>query len=188
MRQVEAMEREPPVPDYVLGMVLCLAAEAMFFAGLISAFLVARANAAVWPPPGQPRLPVARTAANTALLLASAATMWRALRARRGSLSAGAVGRWLALTIGLGGAFLALQGYEWLRLIAFGLTTTSSLYGGFFYLIVGAHAAHVAAGLAWLLLVAGRFRSSEPRLGAAGLYWFFVAGLWPVLYALVYLA
>ena len=35
----------------------CLGAEAMFFAGLIGAFLVFRIASPVWPPPFQPRLP-----------------------------------------------------------------------------------------------------------------------------------
>src|SRR3989304_5525092 len=41
-----------------LGMLIFLGAEAMFFAGLIGAFLVFRFGSATWPPPGQPYLPV----------------------------------------------------------------------------------------------------------------------------------
>ncbi len=80
---------------------------------------------------------------------------------------------------------MALQGYEWVRLIGFGLTTTSSIYGGFFYLIVGAHALHVLAGLTFLAAVFWLCRS-RATVVAASIYWFFVVGLWPVLDGLVY--
>ena len=43
-----------------------LGAEAMFFAGLIGAYIVFRVGSAIWPPPFQPRLPVGVTGVNTA--------------------------------------------------------------------------------------------------------------------------
>ena len=53
-----------------------------------------------------------------------------------------------ALTAALGGVFLLIQGYEWARLIHFGLTVSSSIYGGLFYTLIGFHAFHVAGALA----------------------------------------
>ena len=54
-------------------MIIFVATEIMFFAGLMSAHTIAKATVlgGVWPPPGQPRLPVERTAINTAILLLS---------------------------------------------------------------------------------------------------------------------
>jgi len=176
-----AIKPRTGVPNGVLGMSLVLMAESMFFCGLISAFMVARSSAIQWPPPGQPRLPVEQTAFNSLILLASAYTMGAALRARAPGLR-----RWLLATLGLGAAFVALQGHEWVRLVGFGLTGRSSVYGGFFYLIVGAHALHVAAGLAALgAAVAGWVPRSSLRV--VSMYWFFVVALWPILYVLVYL-
>ena len=60
---------------------MLLGAEAMFFAGLIGAYLVFRIGSAVWPPPFQPRLPLAVTGVNTIILLASAVTIRRSLKA-----------------------------------------------------------------------------------------------------------
>ena len=78
---------QPLVPSGVLGLVLFIATEALFFAGLISAFLVLRAEAMAWPPLDQPRLPVALTGFNTFLLLVSGWTIQRALSSlRRGEL------------------------------------------------------------------------------------------------------
>jgi heme/copper-type cytochrome/quinol oxidase subunit 3 len=180
-----------PVPSGTLAMLLFLATEAMFFAGLVSAFLVLRSEALLWPPPGQPRLPVGVTGVNTAVLLASAWTMQRAGAALRGR---GSPGRWLDVTALLGGLFLALQGGEWARLVGFGLTTTSSLYGAIFYTLVGAHALHVLAALVVLGVVAVRARRGRVTALAPGtfepcrLYWLFVVAVWPVLYVLVYLS
>ena len=72
--------------------------------------------------------------------------MWRVVRFLRRHNKAGAV-RWMAATTVLGVLFLAIQGSEWARLILFGLTMTSSLYGAMFYLIVGAHALHLVVAL-----------------------------------------
>src|SRR5438046_773757 len=100
-----------------LGMLLFVCSEAMFFAGLISAFLVFRVGQTVWPPLGQPRLPVLATAFNTTCLLLSAAFLWPALKRARSNDQAGLLVSMSACTL-LGLAFLFLQGREWLRLLA----------------------------------------------------------------------
>ena len=93
----------------------------------------------------------------------------------------------------LGGIFLVIQGFEWLRLIHFGLTLSSSVYGGLFYTLIGFHGLHVAGALIWLLVVfvqAKQKRFSKERhvgLQICGMYWTFVVALWPLLYGLVYL-
>lgn len=186
-----ARRRRMLVPNEVLGMWLFLFTEIMLFLGLISAYLVLRGQTALWPPPGQPRLPVEITAINTLILLASGLTMWQAVPAlRRGG---GRLLQWLWLTFFLGLTFLAIQGYEWLRLIGFGLTTRSSIYGGMFYTLIGVHGLHVLGALIVLALVMGQTRqghytvSDHGGLLAMRLYWSFVVLVWPVLYVLVYL-
>src|SRR5918996_2772124 len=71
-----------------LAVLMFLGAEAMFFAGLIGAYIVFRVGSSVWPPPFQPRLPVGVTGVNTLILLASAVTMDMALRAVRNGATA----------------------------------------------------------------------------------------------------
>ena len=185
-------ERTPLVSNAVLGMLVFMGAETMLFAGLIAGFLVLRYGAVVWPPPFQPRLPIEVTGVNTAVLLLSSATMARAVRAIRRGNQAGLVGG-LGLTALLGAAFLGVQGYEWARLVGFGLTVTSGAYGATFYTLIGTHGLHVLGALIWLGIVLarawrGRFsaRAHTPVVVCA-MYWSFVVFLWPILYLLVYL-
>jgi cytochrome c oxidase subunit 3 len=179
----------PLVPNAVLGMLIFIFTEAMLFAGLISAHSITRASSAVgWPPPGQPRLPVEETAFNTAALLLSGVAVFVAQRRFRRDRAAAFAP--LAAGIGLGAFFVAFQGVEWLALIREGLTLTSSTHGAFFYLIVGVHALHALAALLALGWAAARLRSAvlaPSALAASALFWYFVVGVWPVVYLRVYL-
>jgi cytochrome c oxidase subunit 3 len=176
----------------MVGLLLFLGTEAMFFAGLMSAFVILRAGAGEWPPPGQPRLPLGISGLNTMLLLASAVTMRAALGAVRAD-RCGMSHRWLALTAALGATFLTLQGSEWVRLLHHGLGVTASVYGALFYTLIGAHGVHVLGALAVLGIVLVRARRGRysatacAGLQLCGMYWCFVVALWPLLYALVYL-
>lgn len=146
-----------------VGMLFFLSTEAMFFAGLISAFIVLSATPGAWPPAGQPRLPPSLAAFNILVLTASGGALVAGLRP-------------LALLLGV--IFLALQGTEWARLVSYGWFTARDIYSGTFTVLIGTHAVHASAGLVWLW-----FRGDVP----ARWYWYFVVGLWPILYLLVYL-
>jgi heme/copper-type cytochrome/quinol oxidase subunit 3 len=172
---------------------MLLATETMLFGGMVGAFLVLRLTAAEWPPAAQPRLPVAVTAVNTLVLLLSSYTLSRALRAVRRDDRRHLVA-WLARTALLGALFLTVQGAEWIRLVGFGLTASSGVYGGSFYTLIGAHGVHVLAALVWLTVVTlaaarGRYVARD-HVGVAvcAMYWHFVVALWPILYVVVYLA
>jgi cytochrome c oxidase subunit 3 len=171
-----------------MGMLIFIICEAMLFAGLISAFTILRAAALVWPPPGQPRLPVASTAVNTAMLLASGVLL--VVTHRIFPRDRARARRPLLLSMLLGAGFVAFQGVEWFRLIRQGLTLTSSTLGSFFYLIVGMHALHALAALAllaytWVRLQRGWLAQSQ--LATAEVFWYFVVIVWPILYGVVYL-
>ncbi len=188
-----AAEADSPIRSSSLAMLLFLGADVMFFAGLVGAFIVFRFGAVDWPPPGQPRLPAGITGINTLILSVSGYTMFRAWRAIRRGDRAGLISA-LSWTAVLGTAFLAVQGSEWLRLLGFGLTVSSSVYGGIFYTLIGAHGLHVLAAVIWLLVVLGmaargRFdRHQHAGVQLCGMYWALVVLLWPGLYSLVYLA
>jgi heme/copper-type cytochrome/quinol oxidase subunit 3 len=178
----------PILPSPVLGMLIFVIVEMMMFAGLMSAFLIVKAGALGWPPPGQPRLPVEATAFNTALLLVSGIVLFFANRAyaRNRDLAR----RLLFTAIGFGAFFVAFQGFEWVSLIRQGLTLASSNHGSFFFLIVGMHGLHAIAGLTVLGIAGLKFSKdllAPSSFAAAQVFWYFVVGLWPLLYFMVYL-
>jgi cytochrome c oxidase subunit 3 len=171
-------------------MLVFIFTEVLFFAGLIGAHTMVRAQNAGgrWPPYGQPRLPVEETAVNPAALLVSGIVLFLwGLAYRREPASARIP---LLLAIVLGAFFVYAQGLEWVALLREGLTLQSSSYGGFFYLIVGTHALHaicalVALAWAWHRLVNGRLTTTQ--LATVAAFWYFVVLVWPVLYVQVYL-
>lgn len=181
----------PALDNLILAILFFIGAEIMFFAGLIFAFWILRLGAAVWPPPLQPRLPLGVTAINTLILLGSSVVVVAASRALAARDGRGGVRR-LALAAGLGALFLAVQGYEWIRLVQFGLTVTSGAYGATFYTLIGAHGLHVFGALVWLAtmtaLTAHRGPAAARTVGlrACAMYWHFVVGLWPILFLSVY--
>lgn len=175
-----------------LGIFLFIAVEGMFFAGLISAFLVFRVSATQWPPEGQPRLPIPMTLLNTGLLLLSGVLFQIAFQALKRS-KRNIFMNLLVATGLLGALFLSIQGVEWVKLVKFGLTANANIFGGFFYALIGMHGLHVAGGLMALIWVIVRAKSGvyDPKnnmgVDICRIYWLFVVGLWPILFALVYL-
>ena len=180
------------ISNGMIAILMVIASEMMLFSGLIGSFLIFRLQAAFWPPPNLPRLPIAITWVNTFVLLSSAVTMALAVRSvhqNRQRLTR----RYLASTLALGVTFLAVQGSEWVRLVAHGLRLSSGSYGSTFYLLIGCHGAHVTAGVIWLACVAtlamrGRYNARNAGgVELCAVYWFFVCAIWPLLFGLVYL-
>ena len=182
----------PFISSAMLAVMMVIASEMMLFSGLIGTFLVYRMQSAFWTPPALPRLPIAVTWVNTFVLLSSAVTMTLALRAVHQSRQR-LTRRYLIATLALGMTFLAVQGSEWVRLVAHGLKLSSGMYGGTFYLLIGCHGAHVTAGVIWLACVVwfamrGRYNARNAHaIELCAVYWYFVCAVWPLLFGLVYL-
>jgi cytochrome c oxidase subunit 3 len=183
-----APRRQAVGPNAVIGTLIFVVTELMLFVGFISAFSITRAAYNTWPPLGQPRLPTGETLLNTAALLASGVVLFFANRAFVRKQASAERLTLIALLLGI--FFVGFQGVEWARLLREGLTMTSSNHGAFFYMIIGTHALHavgaiIALGLAYLslrrgTLVHGNFLATQ-------VFWYFVVGVWPVLYLRVYL-
>src|SRR5215813_3697331 len=109
--------RGPLAENARLGMALFVFTEVMLFTGFISAFVIVQSNAPAgsWPPPGQPRLPIERTAINTLALLLSGGSLFVAGRRFRGPRPRDAAG-WMGGALLLGGFFVVAQGLEWAAL------------------------------------------------------------------------
>ena len=82
---------------------------------------------------------------------------------------------------------------EWIRLVNYGLKVTSGVYGATFYVLIGVHGLHVLGAVLWLLIVLFRARAAAFSASRAvevelvGIYWYYVGGLWLVLFPMVYL-
>ena len=166
-----------------------VASEMMFFGALISAFLIVKSGNIMWPPPGQPRLPISLTAVNSLFLVGSGILVYLSNQSLLKGDKAGSK-RLLGIAILCGLVFLGIQGFEWVRMLQHGLTMTSSTYGSFFYMIIGCHGLHVTGAILVLINIYRKFAkgSLNPEsYWGVQVFWYFVVGVWPILYVLVYL-
>jgi cytochrome c oxidase subunit 3 len=172
----------------VLGMVLFVASEAMFFATFFGAYFTLYSINPTWPPAGF-RLERELATLLTVVLVSSSGTLQlgvRAIRRDRGR----ALLRWLGLTIVLGVSFLGLQLYDYSTL-EFGVR--DGIFGSVFYVMTGLHMAHVFGGVVFLAVVfvqgAGGQLSdaSHDSVEAGAIYWHFVDVVWIALFSTFYL-
>ena len=186
------------ISNPVLGMLLFITSEVMFFGGLFAAYFSIRANAAQWPPinteTGQPFalaiLPFVGPA--TILLIISSATCQYAVWGIRADNRTQFL-RAMTVTVVLGIIFLIFQGIDYTVLGSEGLTLSSGTYGTTYYTLTGFHGAHVFGGVVMLSVVlyrgmAGQFSAKHyDAVEAASLYWHFVDVVWILLFSLLYL-
>ena len=170
-----------------VGVVVWLASELMFFAGLFGAHFFIRSTTEVWPPPGA-ELDVPRALAATLVLIASSGTMHMAVVASERHDRRGLV-RWVSVTGALGALFLANLIQEWTTL---GFSLSSHAYGTSFYLMTGFHGLHVFGGLLFMIgviaLVTGSTKAPPgPPVAVVGYYWHFVDVVWIAMFATLYL-
>jgi heme/copper-type cytochrome/quinol oxidase subunit 3 len=181
----------PAISNGVFGMSLFVAVEILFFAGLLSAYVVTRQSITEWPPPDQPRLPIPVTLFNTLMLFVSGVFMYLANKNRQpADIASGKFTKLFGLSILFGSLFLCIQGWEWVQLIRHGLTLHSSIYGSTFYVIVGAHGVHVLGALLFMALILlgllSRKKIAQDHFDAAQVFWYFVVGVWPIIFVLLY--
>lgn len=179
-------KRESNLNPSLVGMVIFLMTEVMFFAGLIVAQSVLWAQEPTsWPPPGQPQLPIALSLMNTFVLLLSGYCLAEAFRRDSGRKLL------FRTSLLLGATFLLIQGYEWIRMLGHGLTASTDAYGGFFYAIIGSHGFHALGGIGVLIWMDFKlqdegFAESIDNYFVPSLFWFFVVGVWPILFVTLY--
>jgi heme/copper-type cytochrome/quinol oxidase subunit 3 len=180
-----------PAP-LVLGMVLFIASETMFFGALFGAYFTLRGEAVVWPPAGV-HLDLAEMGLATAILLGSSIPAHLAAHALRAGHRAAAVRR-LVLTAVMGLVFLGLKLHDWLSA---GFTVSSHAYGTIFFTLTGFHALHMVVGIILLLGLAvkvagGAYRALDPGDGTGGpdaviYYWHFVDAVWIAVFSTIWL-
>lgn len=177
-------DTRPPARTYYTGAALAVAAAAMLMAGLTSALVVRKGVSNDWTPLVLPRM----FYLNTALLIASSAVFeWVRRRQRYGDAATVRNARqsWRFVgVVALGLAFLAGQAAALRQLVLSGAVAAANPAVSFVYLFAGAHGALALGGLIAVAGAALKVNRETDRdrgramVGAASLYWHWVAALW----------
>ncbi len=181
-----------------------LGSECLFFASLISTYVVYRGKSLVGPFPhtpwtdpatGQvyePIIEIPLVTVGTALLLFSSLFIVLALYgAQRGNRKM--LLGWLGATIMCGVFFVGMQVYEFTHFVHKGLTLQRNMFGASFFTLTGFHGTHVTIGVIWLItMFVLALRKQLPpenaiNLEMAALYWHFVDVVWIIIFPVVYL-
>jgi cytochrome c oxidase subunit 3 len=192
------------ISNPILGMILFIASEVMFFSGLFAAYFNVRAAAPAWPPVEPVDFshvlhifPLVGPA--TVLLVISSFTCQFAVWAiRRNDRTAFL--RNIGVTLALGITFLLLQATDYILLWNGEpeagippLTLDSGPFGTTYYTLTGFHGAHVLGGVVMLGVVlyrgmAGQFSARHhDAVEGTSLYWHFVDVVWIALFSLLYI-
>ena len=187
------------ISNPILGMILFICSEIMFFSGLFAAYFSVRASTIPWPPivANDPELTKHFdlhsepwfAAGLTVILIISSVTcqlgVWAIRRDDRTGFT-----RAIGITLVLGIVFLIGQIYDYAEL-GFGISDTP--FGTTFYTLTGFHGAHVFGGAVMLSVVlyrglAGQFSSKHhDAVEATSLYWHFVDVVWIALFSTLYI-
>jgi cytochrome c oxidase subunit 3 len=181
-----------------------LGSECMFFASLISTYVIYRGRSLVGPFPHTPWtdpatgqkyeaiIEIPLVTVGTALLLFSSLFIVLALYgAQRGNRKM--LLGWLGATIMCGMFFVGMQVYEFTHFVHKGLTLQRNMFGASFFTLTGFHGTHVTIGVIWLLtMFVLALRKQLPpensiNLEMAALYWHFVDVVWIIIFPVVYL-
>ncbi len=188
----EIARREAGMPTPLVGMLLFIASEVMFFGGLFAAYFNARAAfSGEWGPPPPAHelemLPIALPL--TLVLVASSFTMQFGVWAiRRGDQKA--LRNWTAVTLLLGVSFLVGQVYDY-SILGFGIG--DGVFGTVFYTLTGFHGAHVFGGAVGLTILLARSMQGQfternhVAVEAVSMYWHFVDVVWIALFTTLYI-
>jgi cytochrome c oxidase subunit 3 len=168
----------------VLGMVLFVASEGMFFAAFFAIYAMSYSSHAVWPPKGIATPSLGLPSLATALMLASSVFVALGLRSVHAGLTA-QLNRWLGLTLaaGTGAAALQLVGAS-----QAGFGIRAGIYPSLFYMMTAVALAHIAGGLVFVVMVllrgaSGQLSTARPEPAeAAAIYWHFVVAISVALY------
>ena len=177
--------------SWKVGFWTFIGSECLFFATLISTYMVYKGRSVVGPYPEE-ILDIPLTSVSTFVLLMSSLAMVLALDGvQRGNKKLSLT--WLGAVILLGATFLGFQVYEFSHFVHEGLTIGTNVFGSSFFVLTGFHGAHVAGGVIWLStlwIMAARNKlpaKDALKVEIAGLYWHFVDIVWIVIFTLIYL-
>ncbi|MFY9351333.1 MAG: cytochrome o ubiquinol oxidase subunit III [Sphingobium sp.] len=175
----------------MLGFWMYLMSDCLIFAILFATYAVLGGNYAGGPGP-KDLFDLPLVAVNTAMLLFSSITYGFAMLAMEKN-RVGATQRWLFVTLLFGGAFLAIELYEFAHLIHEGAGPQRSAFLSAFFTLVGTHGLHVTFGSIWLVTLMvqvakkGLIPANKRRLMCLSMFWHFLDVIWIGVFTFVYL-
>jgi cytochrome c oxidase subunit III len=184
-----------------------LLSDIFIFSCFLTGYMTVRVSSTVpWPNPsevfalhvGGTNVPLLLIAIMTFVLISSSGTMAMAVNCayRRDRVNAAAL---MLVTATFGELFVAMQAFEWSKLILEGVRPWgnpmgAAQFGSTFFMITGFHGLHVSIGVILLIVVAVKvMRGNYEKAGnyqiveIVGLYWHFVDLVWVFIFALFYL-
>lgn len=171
----------------VLGVVVFLASEFMFFSGLFAAYFNLRANRTDWPPP-MVHLNLVESGSGTFLLFFASVVMYFATKAMERERMRAA--RWWtlsAIVAAVGFVILSVHGY-----MDNAFWPWTNAYGSVYYAMTGFHLLHVTVGIGILTAILIGMQSPalsvNQRAGAESMvyYWHFVFIVWLGIWSTIY--
>lgn len=187
----EAHHTSLPIDNRKLAIWTFIGSECLFFASLISTFVIYRNNHPKGPGP-KDIFEVPLVTGGTAVLLFSSFFVVMALSGAQEGNRKKLIG-WLSATVLCGLFFIGMQVYEFNHFYHKGLGYTTNLFASSFYTLTGFHGTHVAIGTLWLITVLkDALKGDLPpkkalNLELAALYWHFVDVVWIIIFPVVYL-
>jgi cytochrome c oxidase subunit III len=188
------------ISNPIMGMILFISSEVMFFAGLFAAYFSVRANASIWPPSAaqvgehlaerfdlhaEPFYAAGLTVVLVVSSFSCQIGVWAIRRGDRKGLI-----RAIGVTLVLGILFLMGQAYDYATL-GFGLA--DGTFGTTFFTLTGFHGAHVLGGVIMLSVIlyramSGQFSAAHhDAVEATSIYWHFVDVVWIALFSTLYI-
>ena len=204
MSDAHALETSTGLDSRKLAIWTFIGSECMFFATLISNYLVNKGRSLVGPLPHEPWtdpatgkvyeaiIEIPLVTLGTALLLFSSLFVVLALYGAQKGNRKMLIG-WLGATLFCGIFFVGMQVYEFTHFVHKGLTLQRNMFGASFFTLTGFHGTHVTIGVIWLatmfyLALRGKMTPKHAIvLEMAALYWHFVDVVWIVIFPVVYL-
>jgi cytochrome o ubiquinol oxidase subunit 3 len=178
----------------VFGFWVFLMSDAVVFALLFATYGVLLPGTAGGPAPGAASgFTLSGALLETLLLLASSFTFGMASLVLKHELRTRYLYLWVAITLLLGAAFLALEARDFAEMAARGAVPSRSGFLSAFFALVPMHGLHVAVGLVWILVmlvqirVFGLDRPVKLNLLRLGLFWHFLDIVWVAIFSVVYL-
>jgi cytochrome o ubiquinol oxidase subunit 3 len=188
------LSQRGPAPTRVVagfGFWLFLLSDIVIFGALFAAYSVLSGETAGGPS-GVDLFDHKHVFIETLCLLASSVTCgFGTLAVQRAE--AASVYFWMAVTLLLGGTFLALELGEFRDMLARGAGPSHSAFLSAFFTLVGTHGLHVTIGLCWLIVMLMQvatlgFRPMVARrFFCFGLFWHALDIVWVGVFTIVYL-